>query len=214
MLLKNVFWRENHIFTKWSGVTNNNGSLNNNSSRRHSWLNCIRVTEIQIRPQECTLEGRFSRRWWPQCKYQYETEICNYPPAIQSWDIIAYYGILWDIVEYYGFISPAYPIHPSSFFGRCRTSQTSSSPRHLISAQGTLPKITTANSRFTRFNRSAKGPKAKLVAPTAISSSARLCFKQWETHGKTFNRLFLCLRGTYLRNTIFFVGSTRWSMDI
>jgi hypothetical protein len=33
-----------------------------------------------------------------------------------------------------------------------------------------------------------------------------LCFKQWETHGKTFNRLFLCLRGTYLRNTIFFCG--------
>ena len=38
-------------------------------------------------------------------------------------------------------------------------------PRSLISAHGTLPKITTANSRFTRFNRSAKGPSAKLVAP-------------------------------------------------
>ena len=39
--------------------------------------------------------------------------------------------------------------------------------RHLVSAQGTLPKITTANKRFTRFMRSAKGPRAKLVAPGA-----------------------------------------------
>lgn len=120
--------------------------------------------------------------------------------------IMGYYGILWNINEYYGFISPAYPIHPSSFFGCCRTSQTSSSPGHLISAQGTLPKITTANSRFTRFNRSAKGPKAKLVAPTAIGSSARLWFKQWETHGKTFNRLFLVLEGHLFEKHHFFVG--------
>ena len=188
-------------------MTNNNGSLNNNSSRRHSCLKCIRVTKIQIRPQECTLEGRFSRRWWPQCKYQYETEICNRQQCnlgISS-HIMGYYGILWNINEYYGFISPAYPIHPSSFFGCCRTSQTSSSPGHLISAQGTLPKITTANSRFTRFNRSAKGPKAKLVAPTAIGSSARLWFKQWETHGKTFNRFFLVLEGHLFEKHHFFL---------
>ena len=103
--------------------------------------------------------------------HHYETEICKDPPGIKFREIIACYEISWDVVEFSGMLCVSIPnssnpsIHPS-FFRCCRPSPTSHPlTGYLISAQGTLPKITTANSRFTRFNRSAKGPKAKLVAP-------------------------------------------------
>ena len=64
------------------------------------------------------------------------------------------------------------------------------STRHLISAQGTLPKITTANSRFTRFNRSAKGPKAKLVAPPQPDVWLKSASNNGKHMGKTFNHPF------------------------